>query len=43
MNKKQALFDLLNALLEAERAGVQTANYLLENTNQKSWTLNINK
>ncbi|MFB5283431.1 DUF6306 domain-containing protein [Peribacillus sp. Hz7] len=30
MNKKQALFDLLNALLEAERAGVQTANYLLE-------------
>lgn len=30
MNEKQPLFDLLNALLEAERAGVATANHLLK-------------
>lgn len=30
MSEKQSLFDLLNALLEAERAGVATANYLME-------------
>ena len=30
MSEKQALMDLLNALLEAERAGVATANYLME-------------
>ena len=30
MSEKQALMDLLNALLEAERAGVATANYLIE-------------
>ncbi len=31
MSEKQPLIDLLNALLEAERAGVETANYLLKN------------
>ena len=30
MNEKQPLLDLLNALLEAERAGVETANHLLK-------------
>ncbi len=30
MSEKQQLIDLLNALLEAERAGVATANYLME-------------
>lgn len=30
MSEKQRLIDLLNALLEAERAGVETANHLLE-------------
>lgn len=30
MSDKQPLIDLLNALLEAERAGVATANYLIE-------------
>lgn len=29
MNEKQPLIDLLNSLLEAERAGVGTANHLL--------------
>jgi bacterioferritin (cytochrome b1) len=30
MSDKQALIDLLNELLEAERAGVETMNYLLK-------------
>jgi nitronate monooxygenase len=30
MSEKKALIDLLNALLEAERAGVGTANHLLQ-------------
>ncbi|MBB6446171.1 DUF6306 domain-containing protein [Bacillus benzoevorans] len=30
MSEKQPLIDLLNALLEAERAGVETANHLLK-------------
>jgi nitronate monooxygenase len=30
MSEKQQLIDLLNALLEAERAGVETANHLLK-------------
>jgi nitronate monooxygenase len=30
MSEKQELIDLLNALLEAERAGVETANHLLK-------------
>lgn len=30
MNENQPLMDLLNALLEAERAGVETANHLLK-------------
>jgi bacterioferritin (cytochrome b1) len=30
MSKKQELIDLLNALLEAERAGVETANHLIK-------------
>lgn len=30
MSEKQELLDLLNALLEAERAGVETANHLLK-------------
>jgi Domain of unknown function (DUF6306) len=30
MSEKQPLLDLLNALLEAERAGVATANHLVE-------------
>lgn len=30
MSEKQALIDLLNSLLEAERAGVETANYFLK-------------
>lgn len=30
MSEKQPLLELLNALLEAERAGVETANYLMK-------------
>ncbi len=31
MSEKKPLIDLLNSLIEAERAGVETANYLLKN------------